>query len=166
MLVALFLAECTTLGPAPKSTHPVTVTRVNGPTPTSTQTSVPTAVRKSSPFSTDTPTPDPCTGWWCPVTGVVYANHAESGNELDGTSVTLHHFSNCSPTSGEYQTITGLNGTFEFGDVFFHDTDRIRIHVESEGHEPTDWDSVGRYCFFCNCFGSPVEIVLHTAPGR
>jgi hypothetical protein len=77
--------------------------------------------------------------------------------------VTLYHFSYCSPTSGQYQTTTDLDGMFEFGEVFFHDTDRIRIQVESGSYEPALWDSIDRYCFYCSCFGSPIEIILHNA---
>jgi hypothetical protein len=115
---------------------------------------------------TGTPTPDPCTGWWCTVSGAVYVDTIRSGNQLEGASVKLGQFSYCSPTSGEYQTATGPDGTFEFGQVFFHDTDRIWIEIESEGYESTRWDSVDSYCLYCNCFGSPIEIVLHTAPGE
>jgi hypothetical protein len=50
-------------------------------------------------------------------------------------------------------------------DVFLHDTDRIRITVESKGHESTGWDSVDRYCLYCSCFGEPLEIVLRAASG-
>ena len=60
---------------------------------------------------------------------------------------------------------TGPDGRFEFGDVFLHDTDRIQIKVESEGHETGQWDSVDRYCLLCNCFREPLEIVLRIVPG-
>lgn len=77
----------------------------------------------------------------------------------------LGQFSYCSPTSGEYQTETGPDGTFEFGEVFFHDTDRIWIEVEAEGYEAVRWDSTDFYCLYCSCFGSPIKFELHTAPG-
>jgi hypothetical protein len=112
-----------------------------------------------------TPTPDPCTGWWCTVSGVVYAGTAQPGNELEGTTVTLQHTSYCSPTRGERQTETGPDGSFAFGDVFLHDTDRIRITVALEGYESAGWDSVDRYCLYCSCFGEPLEIVLRAAQG-
>jgi len=113
-----------------------------------------------------TDTPDPCTGWWCAVTGIVYADTLQSGNELEGASVKLGQFSYCSPTSGQHQTTTGPAGTFEFGEVFFHDTDRIWIEVEAEGYESARWDSVDLYCLYCGCFGSPIEFELRTAPGQ
>jgi len=117
-----------------------------------------------TPTTAPTFTPDPCTGWWCTVRGVVYAKTTDLGNELGGAIVTLHQTSYCSPTSGQHQTITGPDGRFEFSDVFFHDTDRIRMQVEFEEYESTQWDSVDLYCFFCSCFESPLEIVLHAAP--
>jgi hypothetical protein len=65
------------------------------PSPTRTPTVLPTA------------TPDPCTGWRCVVTGVVYAGTAQPGDELAGATITLHHTSYCSPTSGVHQAKTG-----------------------------------------------------------
>lgn len=125
-----------------------------------------TAVEGQAASPKPTETPDPCTGWWCAVRGVVYADAIQSGNALAGASVTLGQFSYCSPTSGQHQTITGHDGTFEFGEVFFHDTDRIWIEVEAEGYEAARWDSVDLYCLYCGCFGSPIEFVLRTAPGQ
>jgi hypothetical protein len=141
-VVLSFLAGCAVLGDAP------TPTRVATPTPTTAPTF----------------TPDPCTGWWCTVTGVVYAESTDSGNELEGVTVTLYQTSYCSPTSGQQQTETGPDGGFEFSDVFFHDTDRIRIQFESEGYESARWDSTGLYCLYCSCFGPSLEIVLYVAP--
>lgn len=40
--------------------------------------------------------------------------------------VELSHFSNCAPTSGQHETITGPKGEFEF-EVYVHDTDMFRI---------------------------------------
>ena len=118
-----------------------------------------------TPTTAPTYTPDPCTGWTCAVTGIVYAGTAQPGNELAGATVTIRHTSNCSPTRGERQATTGPDGSFEFGNVFLHDTDRIRIGAESEGHESGEWDSVDRYCLYCSCFGNPLVIVLRAAPG-
>jgi hypothetical protein len=128
------------------------------PTPT------PTSVATPTPATAPTSTPDPCTGWGCTVTGVVYADAPQEGNELQGATVTLDQTSYCSRTRGQQQTKTGPDGRFEFGDVFLHDTDRIRISVESEGHETGRWDSLDRYCFYCKCFAEPLEIALRAIP--
>jgi hypothetical protein len=125
----------------------------------------PTNVATLAPTTAPTFTPDSCTGWWCTVTGVVYAETADSGNELEGATVTLHQTSYCSPTRGQHQTTTGPGGRFELSEVFFHDTDRIRIQVESVGYESAQWDSRDFYCLYCSCFGSSLEIVLRAAPG-
>jgi hypothetical protein len=125
-----------------------------------------TALAEGTASQTPTGTPDPCTGWWCDVRGVVYAEAIQSGNELQGASVKLGQSSYCSRTGGQYDTATGPDGAFEFGQLFFHDTDRVWIQVESEGYEPARWDSVDFNCLYCSCFGSPLEIVLPTAPGQ
>ena len=159
-----FLAGCTIFEVAPTSPSATISVATSTLNPPPTHTPTPTAM--SAPSLTSTSTPDPCTGWWCAVTGVVYADAAESGNELEGASVTLYQSSYCSPTSGQYQATTGPDGAFEFGKVFFHDTDLIRIQIEFEGYEPALWKSNEFYCFYCSCFGSPVEIVLNTDPGQ
>lgn len=138
MLLLPFLAGCSLLKAAPTST--------------------PTSI----PPSTGTPTS--CDGWWCTVRGVVYVGEIVPGNELDNAVVKLGQFSYCSPTKGETQTITGPDGAFEFSDLFFHDTDRVWIEVGSDGAGPRQWDSKGQYCYFCTCFGEPIEIVLPEIP--
>ena len=140
ILVLLSLSGCTTLKVAP--TQPSKTAMILTSTPTSTT--------------------DPCTGWWCTVTGVIYAETADYSNKLEGVTVTLLQTSYCSPTSGEQQTKTGSDGSFEFNEVFFHDTDQIRIHVESDGFESAQWDSSELSCLYCSCFEYPLEIVLHT----
>jgi len=124
----------------------------------------PTGNPPPQPTTAPTSTPDSCTGWWCTVTGVVYAGTVQPSDELAGATITLHHTSYCSPTKGVHQAKTGPDGSFEFGEVFLHDTDRIRIQVESEGYESVEWDSIDRYCFYCSCFGDPLEIVLRAVP--
>jgi hypothetical protein len=125
-----------------------------------------TALAEGTAGQAPTDTPDPCTGWWCDVRGVVYAETIQPGNELESASVKLGQSSYCSRTRGQYGTATGPDGAFEFGQLFFHDTDRIWIQVEYEGYEPTRWDSVDYYCLYCSCFGSPLELVLQAAPGQ
>ena len=158
--LALLLMGCSIFGIAPTSTIVIPPTLVDR------STSTPTLAHEGSPAPTSTATPDPCTGWWCTVKGIVYADDGQSGKELAEASLTLDHFSYCSPTKGEYRTETSLDGTFEFGEIFFHDTDRIRITIESTGYEPMFWDSKDHYCFFCSCFASPLEILLRALPDQ
>jgi len=164
LMVMSFLAACTILEAAPTSTRTRTLAPTAMPAPANTPSSASTLAPGSAPLLTNTP--DPCTGWWCAVRGVVYVDAVEPGNELPGASVELGQFSYCSPTGGGHQTTTGPDGTFEFTQVFFHDTDRIWIQVDAEGYASTRWDSTDFYCLYCSCFGSPIEIVLHIAPGE
>jgi hypothetical protein len=98
------------------------------------------------------------------VNGALYNQSAQSGNELTGIELTLSHSSNCSPTRGEQVTQTNSDGVFAFDQIFFHDTDRIRIQIDADGSAQTVWDSSGKYCFFCSCFEDSLEIVLSPIP--
>ncbi len=113
-----------------------------------------TPVKTSSP---PTLTPDPCTGWDCTVTGVVYEGETGSGREVSGAVVKLIQTSYCSPTKGEYEVVTGEDGTFEF-EVFLHDTDGFSIEVELEGYQTSEYSFGGFDCLYCSC--QPIEIVL------
>ena len=104
-----------------------------------------------------TATPTSCLGWNCTVEGTVYGHEAKPGNELPGVCVTLSHFSNCSPTRGEHETVTDQDGTFVF-EAYLHDTDMFRFEVEEEGYAPVRLQIGGFDCLYCSC--SPVEIVL------
>jgi hypothetical protein len=112
---------------------------------------------------TPSPTLDPCTEWWCTATGIVYAGAVEPGNELEGAIITLNQSSFCSPTSGQQETISGSDGKFEFSELFFHDTDGIRVEVAYEGSEMTQWDTKPLGCLHCDCFVIPLEILLQAA---
>ena len=104
-----------------------------------------------------TATPDPCTGWWCTLSGIVYADTAAPGHELEGAVVQLSQSSHCSPTKGHHETTTGPDGSFEF-EVYLHDTDGFTIRVEWQGYEPASQSFGGFDCLFCSC--PPFEIVL------
>lgn len=121
---------------------------------------------ETTPTQSTTPTftPDPCTGWWCSITGVVYEERAVAANALQGAVLTLYQTSFCSPTSGQHSTVTSPDGEFEFNDVFLHDTDTLRIQVEYEAFESAQWVTGGFECLHCSCFQSPLEIVLRAAP--
>jgi hypothetical protein len=70
---------------------------------------------------------------------------------------TAESYSNCAPTSGQHETITGPNGEFEF-EVYVHDTDMFRIEIEQDGYEAVRQSVGGFDCLFCTC---PLfEIVL------
>jgi hypothetical protein len=103
-------------------------------------------------------TPDPsCVGWWCTLSGTVYAVTASPGNELAGAAVELKQFSVCSPTAGQQQTVTGPDGSFEF-EVYLHDTDYFWITGLARDYEPAGYSFSGFDCLFCAC--PPAEIVL------
>jgi hypothetical protein len=102
-------------------------------------------------------TPDPCTGWQCTITGVVYEGTAKSGNEMRGVVVSLSQSSYCSPSRGDQEIIIDDDGVFEF-EVFLHDTDGFQIEVELDGYEPANYSFGGFDCLYCSC--PPVEIVL------
>lgn len=119
-----------------------------------------TSVQTSSPA---TLTPDPCTGWDCPITGVVYEGEVGAGHEVRGAVVKLIHTSYCSPTKGEYEVVTGEDGIFEF-EVFLHDTDGFRIVVELDEYEPVSYSFGGFDCLYCAC--QPIEIVLEAENGN
>lgn len=108
-------------------------------------------------ISPPTHTPDPCTGWDCTITGIVYEGEAGSGHEVSGAIVRLYQSSYCSPTKGEQEIVTVDDGTFKF-EVFLHDTDGFRFEVELDGYEPVSHFFVGFDCLYCSC--PPVEIVL------
>ena len=129
------------------------------PTPTQEQ---PAILDPANIAETSTPTPDPCTGWTCEVSGVVYNLSADPGNEVEGINLTLVHSSNCSPTRGEYEAQTLADGAFTFNPIFFHDTDRVQIQLNSADATEIVWDSVGEYCYYCVCFNDQIEIVLST----
>jgi hypothetical protein len=107
-----------------------------------------------------TVTPDPCTGWWCTWSGVVYADAAGPGHEVEGAAVRLSQSSYCSPTKGHHETTTGPDGSFEF-EIYLHDTDGFTIRVDREGYAPASQSIGGFDCLFCSC--PPFEIVLKSS---
>jgi hypothetical protein len=88
---------------------------------------------------------------------VVYEGENIPGNELGGVLVNLSQFSYCSPTRGEYELVTGEDGTFAF-EVFLHDTDSFNFKVELDGYQTWEHAFGGFDCLYCSC--PPVEIVL------
>jgi hypothetical protein len=108
-----------------------------------------------TPYLIETPTV--CSGWNCSLEGVIYANAASLGSELAGVKVHLQQISWCSPTKGEYETITGHDGIFRF-EVYLHDTDTFWIELAVEGYQPVRQAIGGFDCLNCAC--PPIEIIL------
>ena len=128
------------------------------PSPQTTPSQPP--VTPNTPTTTDVPTlelGDYCIGWDCALDGVVYAEEASVGNELEGAAILFRHGSYCSPTQGEYEAVTGPDGEFSF-EVYLHDTDSFRFNVEVAGYEPAYVSFGGFECLYCSC--PPIEIVL------
>jgi hypothetical protein len=126
--------------------------------------STPTAITPdlvTPPPATWTPgpsiTPTACTGWNCTLEGVIYADEASPGNELAGVNVHLKQTSWCSPTKGEYETMTEEDGTFRF-EVYLHDTDSFLIELAVGGYQPASELIGGFDCLYCAC--PPIEIIL------
>lgn len=138
VLLTIFLGGCMLSNP--KSITPPSVTALS---PTRT------------PFPSKTPTA--CSGWNCSLEGFIYVDEASFGNELAGVIVHLQQISWCSPTRGEYETITGTDGTFRF-EVYLHDTDTFWIEVDVEGYLPVRQAMGGLDCLNCAC--PPIEIIL------
>ena len=113
-----------------------------------------TPIKSSS--AAPTFTPDMCTGRQCTLTGVVFSEVIQPGSELEGAAVTLLQTSWCSPTKGQQQATTDVDGTFEFS-VYVHDTDSFRLTVEMDGYELAQQLIGGFDCLYCHC--PPIEIV-------
>jgi len=127
LILLILLTSCAPLFPLPTMTT----------TPMFTQSQTQTLTETPTPTE-PTLMPTSCTGWQRNITGVVYAEVARAGNELEDVPVTLHQMSFCSPTAGEYQTVTNVDGTFQFDDIYIHDTDTIDILIDYEGYKPFD----------------------------
>lgn len=108
-----------------------------------------------TPYHNETPTV--CSGWNCSLEGVIYADKASLGNELAGVKVHLEQISWCSPTKGEYETISDNDGKFRFA-VYLHDTDTFWTKFTMEGFQPVRQAIGGFDCLHCECL--PIEIIL------
>ena len=78
---------------------------------------------------------------------------------MAGVAVSLRQISWCSPTSGQHQTTTGVDGKFVFS-VFVHDTDSFKVGGEIEGYEPGQQLFGGFNCLYCHC--PPIKILLRS----
>jgi hypothetical protein len=77
-------------------------------------------------------------GW-----GSIYGKvtDATTGQPIVGATVTCSHSSYTSPTTCNASTVTTQDGTYAFPDVFFHDTDRVRLEVRLQGYVTQTSDS-------------------------
>lgn len=99
------------------------------PTPTRTFTSAATPT-----LETPTPTATFLVGdlGWGQIYGKV--TDATTGQPLAGATVTCSHFSYTSPATCNASTVSAQDGTYIFLDIFFHDTDRVRLEVRFQGY--------------------------------
>jgi hypothetical protein len=98
-----------------------------------------------------------CFGWTCNISGTLYGDSEESGNQLPGVEISLSQFSYCSPTAGVQTTKTGPEGEFAF-EIYLHDTDTLTFGAESVGYQPLQYQVKGMDCLYCCC--SPMLLVL------
>ena len=61
-----------------------------------------------------------------------------TGAPIPGATVTCSHNSYTSPATCSGSTTTNADGMFIFGDVFFHDTDTIKLTVQAAGYQPKE----------------------------
>ena len=70
---------------------------------------------------------------WGEVHGVV--TDAVTGKAIAGATITCEHSSYTSPSKCSGSTVTGIPGVFVFQNVFFHDTDTIKLTVSAPGYQ-------------------------------
>lgn len=99
------------------------------PTPTRTFTSAATPT-----LETATPTATYIVGdlGWGQIYGKV--TDATTGQPVAGATVACSHSSYTSPATCNASTVTAQDGTYVFRDIFFHDTDRLRLEVRFQGY--------------------------------
>ncbi len=73
---------------------------------------------------------------WGEVHGVV--TDAITGNAIAGATVTCEHSSYTSQAICSGSQVTGIPGVYIFQQVFFHDTDTIKLTVTAPGYQPQE----------------------------
>lgn len=121
--------------------HPSTSTSTGTTTSTPLPLYVPVIYNQWSSTTTPVPTPlptQPPAGdlGWRTIQGSVRTLQGETMIPIAGANVTCSHASyyvhpHCSGT-----TTTAADGSYSFGSVFLHDTDRVSVHVEAGGYQP------------------------------
>ncbi len=74
---------------------------------------------------------------WGEVHGVVA--DAVTGKAIPGAMVTCEHSSYTSQANCSGSQVTEIPGVFNFQQVFFHDTDRIKLTVTAPGYQPQEF---------------------------
>ena len=74
---------------------------------------------------------------WGEVHGVVA--DAVTGIAIAGATVTCEHSSYTAQANCSGSQVTGIPGIFIFQQVFFHDTDRIKLTVTAPGYQPQEF---------------------------
>jgi hypothetical protein len=74
---------------------------------------------------------------WGEVHGVVA--DAVTGNAIAGATVTCEHSSYTSQAKCSGSQVTEIPGVYIFQQVFFHDTDRIKLTVTAPGYQPQEF---------------------------
>lgn len=113
----------------------LSLTACNLPRITSTPTPTPTNTATSTP-SISTPLPTGDLGWGS-VRGRI-TNEA-TGAPIDHARVICEHHSFTSPSLCDGETFTDQDGNYYFINVYFHDTDTIRLQVIAAGYEPQEF---------------------------
>lgn len=103
--------------------------RIVTPTPTPTHTATPTP-------AISTPLPAGDLGW-----GAVYGKVTDSatGAPIYHARITCEHHSFTSPSPCQGEALTDQDGNYYFINVYFHDTDTIRLQVIAAGYEPQEF---------------------------
>lgn len=91
---------------------------------------------KSSNVSTGTTIPVAGDLGWGTIHGKV--TDAASGAPIVGAQVTCEHHSYTSPYPCSGTALTNADGTYAFNNIFFHDTDTIKLTVLAPGYQNQD----------------------------
>ena len=135
LLAALVLAGCRGQ-PLPATAPPAAATPEASSTPTPTQEP---AVTPGFGSSTITPTPAlmiPGELGTRAIQGSVRVQQAGGPAPLGGATVTCYHHSYVRPSECPNAVTTAADGSFSFGEMYLHDTDRIDVSVAVAGYQP------------------------------
>ena len=78
---------------------------------------------------------------WGTIHGTI--TDAVTGAPIAGALVTCQHSSSTAPATCSGNVTTNADGTFVFSNVFFHDTDTIKLTVQAAGYQSQESTQVG-----------------------